>query len=67
MRNPDRIIPFLRLVEKSWLQQPDLRFGQLIHNMITINTGQKYNLSGNLYYIEDTEFEEYMLRDPDAI
>lgn len=31
MRDKNRIKPFLEQLEQLWLQNPDLRFGQLIH------------------------------------
>jgi len=30
MRDPDRIAPLLRLVERAWRREPDLRLSQLI-------------------------------------
>ena len=32
MRNKNRIKPFLKFIEKKWLESPDLRFGQLLIN-----------------------------------
>jgi hypothetical protein len=36
-KNPKRIDRILKLVEKYWKQNPDLRLGQLIGNMSVIN------------------------------
>lgn len=35
MRDPDRIGPFLLKLESVWEEYPDLRFGQLIYNIIS--------------------------------
>lgn len=52
MRNPNRIKPFLEIIEKCWEQVPDWRFGQLIENL-------KRRLDvKDLFYIEDEELEE---------
>lgn len=34
MRNPDRIKPFLAEIEKIWKDNSDLRFGQLMSNVL---------------------------------
>lgn len=44
MRNPERISEILNRIEKIWEQNPDLKLGQLIGNVID----PKY-----LYEIED--------------
>ena len=46
MRDPKRIDPFLKTIEKIWKENPDLRFGQLIENAIRAEY---------LYYIEDDQ------------
>lgn len=33
MRSKKRIVPFLKMLEKKWLESPDQRFGQLIINL----------------------------------
>lgn len=43
MRDPKRIKPFLKELEKLWLQIPDQRFAQLI-----VNLG-----FDSVYYLED--------------
>lgn len=51
MRDPERIEPFLNKIEEIWKRFPDLRFGQLIGNVIK---------DPALYYIEDDEFIEIL-------
>jgi hypothetical protein len=43
MKTPKRIPILLKLLEKIWLQNPDLRLGQLIGNL------------ENSYYIKDKD------------
>ena len=45
MRNPNRIEPFLKELEKLWNENPDLRFFQLL---FSVTYGQ-----GDGFYIED--------------
>ena len=56
MRNPERINPFLEILEKEWNKVPDWRFGQIVCN-IQSSIGQ------DGYYIEDDEmikiFKQY--------
>lgn len=52
MRNPNRIRPFLKTLEKCWAKVPDWRFGQLIENI-----KRSYNIP-DLFYIEDDKLEE---------
>ena len=51
MRDINRIDPFLEEFGKFWKQNPDIRFGQLVSNIITraFNEGEHINL----FYIED--------------
>ena len=51
MRDPKRINPILQKFEKVWNQYPDIRFGQLVFNLLS-NSKCK-----NMFYIEDTDFE----------
>lgn len=46
MRDPNRIDGFLNRIKKIWKENPDLRFGQLINNVITDPAA---------YYIEDDD------------
>jgi len=49
MRDPKRIKRILKLVEKIWEENPDLRLTQLIMNALEMNQDP--------YYIEDTHLE----------
>lgn len=48
MRNPNRIKPFLEQVEKMWLQNPDLRFGQLVSILDS-------SIDMDIFYIEEDD------------
>lgn len=48
MRNKERIKPYLKQIEKFWLENPDLRFTQVLVNMNIIP-----NFPGMWYYKED--------------
>lgn len=50
MRDKNRIKPLLEKIEKYWLQNPDLRLGQLISNL-------NYPNSTDIYFIEDNVLE----------
>jgi hypothetical protein len=50
MRDPARIERILGLVEKLWLDSPDLRLTQLIMNVL--------HMSSDPYYVEDDRLEE---------
>jgi len=54
MRDKKRIKPFLEKLEKLWLESPDLRFGQLVYDIM----GQHY--IEELFYMEDEKFEELL-------
>ena len=45
MRDPDRIPVILERLQKVWEKYPDLRFGQLVLNV----------LRNDFYYVEDEE------------
>jgi len=49
MRDPKRIKRILKLIEKNWEKNPDLRLTQLIMNTL--------NMNSDPYYIEDTILE----------
>ena len=49
MRDPARIDPILKKLEVLWKKYPDLRFCQLIDNIMH-NT--------DIFYVEDTLFEK---------
>jgi uncharacterized protein YihD (DUF1040 family) len=53
MRDPERIPKILEEVEKIWMQNPDLRLGQLINNL---------GKDGSIYYLEDEALMKRMRR-----
>lgn len=55
MRNPERIKPFLEILEKEWNKVPDWRFGQLIENI------KRYIGTNDLFYMEDDELEKFII------
>lgn len=48
MRNINRIVPLLKLIEDIWKKNPDLRLTQLIGNCYSLD---------DLYYVEDNDLE----------
>ena len=54
MRNPDRIKPFLNTLEKAWNKVPDLRFGQLMVNVLG-------SLDRDPFFPEDDEMEQKLI------
>lgn len=53
MRNPERIIYMMSVIEKIWQTHPDLRFNQLI-----LNLQQEYRISNGVKNIIVYEKEE---------
>lgn len=56
MRNPDRIPPFMELLQECWLCFPDLRFNQLIRAIF-----KDYDDS-TFFYMEEIEAVEVIRR-----
>jgi uncharacterized protein YihD (DUF1040 family) len=54
MRDPDRIKPFLELLQRTWSANPDLRIGQLIVNAASLGGWA----SRDVFYVEDPVVEE---------
>lgn len=52
MRDPERIRRILKIVEKIWNENPDLRLCQLIGNCWP---------AGDLYHKEDSELEKKLI------
>lgn len=48
LKDPNRIKPFLAKIEKLWLKNPDLRFGQLIVWITRTN-----EIMPKFFYMED--------------
>ncbi len=61
MRRPDRIKPFLDILQKIWENNPQLRFGQLISLAFGLFSGQIYD--GRLWHVEDDDFLERLMED----
>ena len=55
MRDVNRIKPLIMHLKILWLQNPDMRFGQLVEN---ISCG----VGGNSYYAEDDEWFDVIQR-----
>lgn len=57
MRDPNRIKPYLQIIEQIWEKYPDLRFSQLVLNVFTQNSDyykedeETYQMFKNLYQI----------------
>lgn len=49
MRDIKRIEPFLKDIEKVWKKYPDLRFMQMINNVMA-------NYKSDLFFIEEEDF-----------
>jgi len=50
LRDPKRIKRILKLIEKVWKKNPDLRLFQLLDN--------SFHTYGDYYYLEDENLEE---------
>ena len=51
MRDPKRIDTILKKIEEIWKEQPDLRLGQLIVNLIKVK--HPGLIAGEVFYFED--------------
>lgn len=51
MRNKNRIKPFLNKLEELWLQNPDLRFGQIIYLIANV-------IQRDIFFPEEKEWEQ---------
>lgn len=60
MRNINRIDLFLESIKEQWKKMPDIRFGQLICNILNLKDTQ-------LFYIEDDKFLELLDKDSKII
>jgi len=47
MRDINRIEPFLEKLKLHWLKNPDIRFGQLIFNLVSGTRKSMYNMEEN--------------------
>ena len=55
MRNPDRILEIMALLQRGWEKVPDWRMGQLFENL------KRYIGKDDLFYIEDKEMIKYII------
>ena len=58
MRNPKRIPYILSLIEEKWERNPDIRFGQLIFNMLN---GIWDTTEPRFFYLDDDDLEKVLL------
>lgn len=59
MRDPAKIDAILNKLKTVWVQDPDLRFGQLVYNLFWQMQGaRKEGVTGiDMFYVEDDSFE----------
>ncbi len=55
MRDPIRISRILLKLQRAWKDAPDLRLGQLVHNVVSLGDTHEAELTFNL---EDDRFEK---------
>jgi hypothetical protein len=55
MRDPKRIPKIIEKLQKVWEQNPDLRLGQLIVNLVPRNRDSMW--VSDPFYVEDNEWE----------
>ena len=55
MRNPERIIEIMTLLQKGWEKVPDWRFGQLVENF------KRYIGVNDMFYLEDDELKKAII------
>ena len=74
MRDPERIDQILNLIKEIWLQNPDLRFNQLVYNLqheysinnkgigqINLVESDGFTRTGfDLFNLEDDKFLEHL-------
>lgn len=67
MKNPNRIDAYIELLRKEWKKHPDLRFGQLVDNLVVRRFQKVYHEghAANLFNIEDEDFFD-MLKEEKA-
>lgn len=54
MRDPDRIDPLINKLKAVWKDNPDWRLGQLIANVVRVETGA---VNCDPFHIEDYEMD----------
>ena len=62
MRDPERIDEILGLVRQVWLQDPDLRLGQII-----VNAVRPRNACPEIFAVEDTTLSRGLTRSLESL
>ena len=57
MQSPDSITTFLANLGQVWQEVPDLRFGQLLENIIPFIDGKTY-FHADIFHVEDDKWEK---------
>ncbi|MDD2295957.1 MAG: hypothetical protein PHW61_08530 [Eubacteriales bacterium] len=59
MRDPARIDAILSKIREIWMQDPDMRFGQLVYNLYgEMPETRKMGMTGiDMFYVEDDAFD----------
>ena len=57
MRNTKRIPVILEMLEDIWVTKPDMRFGQIVHNLF-----QSRFTDRDMFHVEDSEFQEALFK-----
>lgn len=61
MRDPERIPMILAALERRWREQPDIRLGQLIVNLLRINTDTATDEEGrSLFNVDDGQILKWL-------
>jgi uncharacterized protein YihD (DUF1040 family) len=56
-RNKNRIPVILEMLEDIWVTKPDMRFGQIVHNLF-----QSRFTDRDMFHVEDDEFQEVLFK-----
>jgi len=61
-RDPGRIDTVLNKLRGVWMQDPDMRFGQLVYNLYgEMPETRKMGITGiDMFYVEDDPFERWL-------
>lgn len=54
-RDPQRIVDIMEIFMRVWERYPDIRFGQLISNILSTSTAYR---NTDIFYIEDDKWLE---------
>ena len=66
-RDPDRIAAVVAGLERRWSMNPGARFGQMIVELLRVNTGVRSEAEGRaLYDVEDEEMLRWLGRASEA-